>query len=79
MVVALFFMEEVMKQGRRRLIRHGGSVGITFPVKFLKDSQLKVGDKVAVVFDNILVIVKPELKEQAPKDKGVRRMIKMTS
>jgi len=61
-----------MKTGTRRLIRHGGSIGITLPASFLKESQLKVGDKMAVVFDDVLFYVKPveprnkpeELKEQ---------------
>lgn len=46
-----------MKQGHRKLIKHGGSVGITFPSKFLKESQLKVGDEVAVVFNNIWLLL----------------------
>jgi antitoxin component of MazEF toxin-antitoxin module len=48
-----------MKQGKRRIIRHGASVGITIPAKFLRDSQLKVGDELAVVFDDVLFYIKP--------------------
>lgn len=55
----VFYLGEYMKQGHRRLIKHGGSVGITLPQKFLKEKGWKAGDKVAVVFDDVAVIVKP--------------------
>ena len=58
-----------MKQGKRRLIRHGGSIGITLPSQFLKEKGWKVGDKVAVVFDDVAVIVRPENPKEGRNEK----------
>ena len=52
------------KSGTRRLIRHGGSVGITLPPSHLKRMGWKVGDKVGLVFDDVLVIIKPVIKKE---------------
>lgn len=56
-------MEEP-KSGTRRLIRIGGSVGITLPPKHLKRMGWKVGDKIGMVYDDVLVMVKPTLKKE---------------
>ena len=52
------------KIGNRRLIKIGSSVGITLPQNHLKRMGWKVGDKVGLVFDDILVIIKPVLKKE---------------
>jgi len=57
-----------MKQKRVKIIRHGGSAGITLPAKYLKESQLKVGDEMAVVFDDVLFYLKP-VEPRKEKDK----------
>jgi len=62
-----------MKQQKVRIIRHGGSAGITIPAKYMKDSQLKVGDEMAVVFDDVLFYIKPaepRQKKEQNENKG---------
>jgi antitoxin component of MazEF toxin-antitoxin module len=56
----------MQKVSKRKLITVGGSVGITLPAKFLKESQLKVGDQMAVVFDDVLFYLKP-IEPKEPK------------
>lgn len=55
----------MQKVTKRKLIAVGGSTGVTLPAKYLKESQLKVGDEMAVVFDDVLFYVKPI----APREK----------
>lgn len=52
------------KPVRRKLMKIGGSVGITFPKNYLDTTELKAGDEVGLVFDEILVIVKPTLPKE---------------
>jgi antitoxin component of MazEF toxin-antitoxin module len=60
----------MQKVSTRKLITVGGSVGITLPAKFLKESNMRKGDKVSVVFDDVVVVVKPvtEKKETPNED-----------
>ena len=51
------------KSGNRRLIPIGGSIGITIPASHIKRMGWKKGDKVALVFDDILVIIRPVEKQ----------------
>lgn len=53
-----------MKQGHRRLIRLGSSVGITLSAGFLKEKGWKVGDKVAIIYNDIAVIVRPIMPKE---------------
>lgn len=57
-----------MIQGRRRLIRVGGSVGITLPHRFLKQSQLEVGDQLIITFDDMMFAIKPVFPRGAKED-----------
>ena len=57
-------MMEKPRQGNRRLIAIGGSVGITLPHRHLKRMGWKAGDRVSLVFNDVLVIVKPTLKKE---------------
>ena len=50
-----------MKQGYRNLIRIGGSTGLTLSKHFLKERGWQAGDRVAIVYDNVAVIVGPVL------------------
>lgn len=52
------------KSGNRRLIPIGGSLGITIPKSHIKRMGWHAGDKVGLVFDDILVIVKPAEAEE---------------
>jgi len=56
-----------MKQKRVKIIRHGGSAGITIPARYLKESQLKVGDELSVTFDDVLFYLKP-VEPREPKE-----------
>lgn len=56
---------EKPESGNRRLIQHGGSVGITLPKSWLDKKGWKVGDKVGLVFDDVAVIVRPKFEENA--------------
>ena len=60
----------MQKVTKRKLIVVGGSTGITLPVKFLRESQLRVGDIVSVVFDDIVVVVKPVMPKEKPDEDG---------
>ena len=55
---------EKPKSGNRRLIAIGGSLGVTIPARFIKKSGWKRGDKVGLVFDDVLVVIKPVLKKE---------------
>jgi len=50
-----------MRHTHRRLIKIGGSTGITFPKDFLDQTSLEPGGDAGVVSNDILVIVKPRL------------------
>lgn len=52
------------KSGTRSLIRVGGSIGITLPLPHLKRMGWKVGDKIALVYDDVLVLIKPVSKKE---------------
>jgi len=58
----------VIKTGRRRIIRHGGSYGITIPRKFLELSGLKVGDRVGIVYNRVLLVINPNPELEESKD-----------
>lgn len=48
----------------RKVIKVGGSLGMTLPKEFVVKNKLETGDKLGVTFDSILVIVVPhKLKE----------------
>lgn len=60
-----------MIQGRRRLIRVGGSVGITIPYRFLKQSQLRLGDQLIITFNDMMFAIKPTFpREREVKETG---------
>jgi len=40
----------------KKIIKIGGSLGITLPIKFCKHTGLEQGDKVGVIFDHELLL-----------------------
>ena len=58
---------EKPKSGNRRLIPIGGSLGVTIPARFIKKSGWKRGDRVSLVCDDVVVVVKPTLKKEEQK------------
>ena len=68
-------MTRKMKETRRRLIKMGASVGITFPLKFLEGSKLKIGDILDVSANEIMILIKPVRPSETPaeRDNGENR------
>ena len=59
-----FVFGGMMKYTRRKLVRQGGSIGVTLPAKFLKESRLNVGDTVEMAFNDIVIAVKAAWPEE---------------
>lgn len=59
------------KTKRRKVIQFGqNSLVITLPKEFVDKSGIKKGDRVAVTYDSLLVIVNPNLpKEESGEEK----------
>ena len=60
------------KSGNRKLITIGGSIGVTLPKSHIERMGWKAGDKVGLVFDDILVIIRPVLAEEPKELKNIR-------
>lgn len=55
------------KAKTRKIIKLGDSFAVTLPSDFVKRSRLTKGDTVAVAYDDLLVIVNPNLPRGEPK------------
>lgn len=55
----------VMAAVKRKLIFVGGNLVVAIPRPFLEGSRLQKGDTVDLVYDNSVVLIKPEEKEAA--------------
>ena len=55
---------EKAKTGNRRLIPVGGSIGLTLPRNFLREKGWQAGDRVNIVYDDIVLVIR------MPNNKG---------
>jgi len=52
-------------EGRsRRLIRIGGSVGLTVPKDFLERNNLTIGDRVGLITNDIILLAVPRVPKE---------------
>jgi len=55
----------------RKIIRIGGSTGLTLPPTFLRKNNLKVGDVVGLTIDDVIVVVVPKMPRESGEDVSV--------
>ena len=55
----------------RRLIQSANSLLITLPVEYIRKAGLKKGDVVGVAYDNLLVVINPNLPKGEVKSNGM--------
>ena len=48
----------------RTVLKVGNSLGTTFPIEFVKEHNLKVGDKVAITRQNGVITYSPEYTKE---------------